>query len=134
MSLGADLGGSRAAYPPTGEWQLSTHCGQITFSKPVIRNSKSSLNNLSVEAGKTQLVRFNSARLTRLAMKAASRPRWFASRSLLALSNGVTALWSQGASKLEVEPVGRFLLDSTLRRTRSLLVSLKLWSLRWNRY
>ena len=39
----------------------------------------------------------------------------FARRSLLALSNGVTALWTQGASKAEVEAVGRFLLDATLR-------------------
>ena len=32
----------------------------------------------------------------------------FARRSLLALSNGVTALWAQGASKTEIEAVGRF--------------------------
>ena len=38
----------------------------------------------------------------------------FARRSLLALSNGVTALWTQGASKAEVEEVGLFLLDATL--------------------
>jgi AcrR family transcriptional regulator len=38
----------------------------------------------------------------------------FARRSLLALSNGVTALWAQGASKTEIEAVGRFLLDATL--------------------
>ena len=38
----------------------------------------------------------------------------FARRSLLALSNGVTALWAQGASKAEVKAVGRFLLDATL--------------------
>jgi hypothetical protein len=37
----------------------------------------------------------------------------FARRSLLALSNGVTALWTQGASKAEVEAVGHFLLDAT---------------------
>jgi AcrR family transcriptional regulator len=39
----------------------------------------------------------------------------FASRSLLALSNGVTALWTQGATRAEVEAVGSFLLDATLR-------------------
>src|SRR5580692_1485989 len=38
----------------------------------------------------------------------------FARRSLLALSNGVTALWTQGASKAEVEAAGLFLLDATL--------------------
>ena len=38
----------------------------------------------------------------------------FARRSLLALSNGVTALWTQGASKAEVEAVGLFLLNATL--------------------
>ncbi len=38
----------------------------------------------------------------------------FARRSLLALSNGVTALWTQGASRAEVEAVGRFLLNATL--------------------
>jgi AcrR family transcriptional regulator len=38
----------------------------------------------------------------------------FARQSLLALSNGVTALWTQGASKAEVEAVGRFLLEATL--------------------
>ena len=38
----------------------------------------------------------------------------FARRSLLALSNGVTTLWAQGASKAEVKAVGRFLLDATL--------------------
>ena len=38
----------------------------------------------------------------------------FARKSLLALSHGVTALWTQGASKAEVEAVGRFLLDATL--------------------
>jgi hypothetical protein len=33
---------------------------------------------------------------------------------LLALSHGVTTLWTQGASKVEVKAVGRFLLDATL--------------------
>jgi len=37
-----------------------------------------------------------------------------ACRCLLALSTGVTALWTQGASKVEVETVGRLLLDATL--------------------
>lgn len=39
----------------------------------------------------------------------------FARSAMLALANGVTALWAQGASKLEVEEVGRFLLQATLR-------------------
>lgn len=38
-----------------------------------------------------------------------------ARRCLLALSTGVTALWTQGASKAEVETVGRLLLDATLK-------------------
>ena len=38
----------------------------------------------------------------------------FARRSLLALSNGVTALWTQGASKAQIEAVGLFLLNATL--------------------
>jgi AcrR family transcriptional regulator len=38
----------------------------------------------------------------------------FARRSLLALSNGVTALWAQGVSKKETKAVGRFLLNATL--------------------
>ena len=48
----------------------------------------------------------------------------FARRSLLALSNGVTALWTQGASKAEVEAVGRFLL-AKLDATLSALVPTK---------
>ncbi len=37
-----------------------------------------------------------------------------ACQCLLALSTGVTALWTQGASKVEVQTVGRLLLDATL--------------------
>jgi AcrR family transcriptional regulator len=55
------------------------------------------------------------ARLSRLADEGClATDVKFARRSLLALSNGVTALWTQGASKAEVEAVGRFLLDATL--------------------
>jgi AcrR family transcriptional regulator len=55
------------------------------------------------------------ARLTRLADEGRLvTDVEFARRSLLALSNGVTALWAQGASKAEVEAVGRFLLDAAL--------------------
>jgi len=55
------------------------------------------------------------ARLTRLADEGRlATDVKFARRSLLALSNGVTALWAQGASKTEIEAVGRFLLDATL--------------------
>jgi AcrR family transcriptional regulator len=39
----------------------------------------------------------------------------FASHSLLALSNGVTVLRTQGATRAEVEAVGHFLLDATMR-------------------
>jgi hypothetical protein len=38
----------------------------------------------------------------------------FARQSLLALSLGVTTLGRHGASKAEVEAVGRFLLNATL--------------------
>jgi AcrR family transcriptional regulator len=55
------------------------------------------------------------ARLIRLASEGRlTTDVQFARRSLLALSNGVTALWTQGASKAEVEAVGRFLLNATL--------------------
>jgi AcrR family transcriptional regulator len=55
------------------------------------------------------------ARLTRLAAEGRlATDVEFARRSLLALSNGVTALWAQGVSKTEIKAVGRFLLDATL--------------------
>jgi AcrR family transcriptional regulator len=55
------------------------------------------------------------ARLTRLAAKGRLvTDVEFARRSLLALSNGVTALWAQGVSKKEIKAIGRFLLDATL--------------------
>lgn len=55
------------------------------------------------------------ARLTRLAAEGRlATDVEFARRSLLALSNGVTALWAQGGSKREIKAVGRFLLDATL--------------------
>jgi AcrR family transcriptional regulator len=55
------------------------------------------------------------ARLARLANEGRlATDVQFARRSLLALSNGVTALGTQGASRMEVEAVGRFLLDATL--------------------
>jgi hypothetical protein len=55
------------------------------------------------------------ARLTRLAAEGRlATDVEFARRSLMALSNGVTALWAQGASKTEIKAVGRFLLDATL--------------------
>lgn len=38
----------------------------------------------------------------------------FARRAMLALSNGVTSLCAHGASDLEVQEVGRFLLQATL--------------------
>lgn len=38
----------------------------------------------------------------------------FGSRALLALSNGVTALWTQGASQSQIKAVGNFLLKATL--------------------
>ena len=38
----------------------------------------------------------------------------FARRAMLALSNGVTSLCAHGASDLEVQDVGRFLLQATL--------------------
>src|ERR1700747_651941 len=51
------------------------------------------------------------------------------SRLLLALSNDVTTLWTQSASKAEIEAVGRSLLDATLRalvRKASLKLSLSI--------
>ena len=55
------------------------------------------------------------ARLTRLAAEdRLTTDVQFARRSLLALSNGVTALWAQGVSRTETKAVGRFLLDATL--------------------
>jgi hypothetical protein len=55
-------------------------------------------------------------RLTRLANEGRLRTDIaFARSAMLALANGVTALLAQGASKLEVEEVGRFLLQAILR-------------------
>jgi hypothetical protein len=55
------------------------------------------------------------ARLTRLAAEGRlATDVEFARRSLLALSNGVTALWAQGVPKREIKAIGRFLLDATL--------------------
>jgi AcrR family transcriptional regulator len=57
-----------------------------------------------------------NVRLTRLAEQGRLRTEVvFARRAMMALSNGVTSLCAQGASNLEVQEVGRFMLQATLK-------------------